>query len=607
VALKLVGICMDNNIKNVEVEQKNKVANQQSYQEIRVARQEDLLAEEKRLNKKKTELGYDNTSWEDLHLSIEDLDQAAASHVIALLDDYRAFQAQKQSLENTIYLEPSKLPEAVDAAEKLLLGNQDYIYQRSGKLVRVTKISNAPGDKNKLIKRSQDAIVIREIDQAFLTVYLTRAGNFVSFDARIGNLKKVDCPERISKYLIAKQEWNIPTLIGIINAPTLRTDGTILDCPGYDAVSGLLFLPGNDTFDKIPEQPTIEEAIQAANELLNILKGFPFEDEASKSVALAAILTALLRKSIETAPLFGFTAPKMASGKSLLADVITLIATGKPNSVIAQAENETEEKKRILALLIEGDPIICYDNIEKPFKSAALCSILTQREYKDRLLGGNETRTVLTNATFLVTGNNLVFMGDISTRSLLCKLDSQLERPEERSFDLDLRKYIPQNRSKLVKAGLTILRAYHVAGKPTQNIKPFGRFEEWSDLVRSALVWIGMADPCESRKDIENSDPIRILLSSFFIAWHEIFGSRPVKVKELVEQAFLLPNNADEVQEALREALLGLAGDSKDHINQRSLAKQLGAYKNRIESGFRLEQHGTRQGTSLWRIRKINT
>jgi putative DNA primase/helicase len=542
---------------------------------------------------------------DDLFNLIEDLDQATASQIIALRDEYWAFQKQKQSLENTIYLEPSKLPESVDAAEKLLLGNQDYIYQRSGKLVRVTKISNASGDKNKLIKRSQDAIIIKEIDQVFLTVYLTRAGNFVSFDARIGNVKKVDCPERIPRYLIAKQEWNIPTLTGIINAPTLRTDGTILDCPGYDAVSGLLFLPGDYTFDKIPEKPILEDAIQAANELLDILKGFPFEDEVSKSVALAAILTALVRKSIETAPLFGFTAPKMASGKSLLADVVALIATGKPNSVIAQAENETEEKKRVLALLIEGDPIICYDNIEKPFKSAALCSILTQREYKDRLLGGNETRTVLTNATFLVTGNNLIFEGDISTRTLLCKLDSQIEHPEERLFDLDLRKYIPQNRSKLVKAGLIILRAYHVAGKPTQNIKPFGRFEEWSDLIRSALVWIGLADPCESRKDIESSDPIRILLTSFFTTWYEIFGSTPVKVKELVRQAGLLSNETDEDHETLREALLELAGDNKDNINQRSLAKKLALYKHRIENGLRLEQCGTHQGTSQWRVRQV--
>jgi len=37
-------------------------------------------------------------------------------------------------------------------------------------------------------------------------------------------------------------------------------------------------------------------------------------------------------------------APKMSSGKSLLADVIGLIATGKVNCAISHAENEAEEK-----------------------------------------------------------------------------------------------------------------------------------------------------------------------------------------------------------------------------------------------------------------------
>ena len=38
-----------------------------------------------------------------------------------------------------------------------------------------------------------------------------------------------------------------------------------------------------------------------------------------------------------------------------------------------------EELKRM-----EGDPIICYDNIERPFGGPTICAILTQGEYKDR-------------------------------------------------------------------------------------------------------------------------------------------------------------------------------------------------------------------------------
>ncbi len=199
-------------------------------------------------------------------------------------------------------------------------------------------------------------------------------------------------------------------------------------------------------------------------------------------------------------------------------------------------------------------------------------------------------------------------MGDISTRTLLCKLDPQVERPEERSFTHDdLRTYTLENRSRFVRAALTILRAYHVAGRPAQNIKNFGRFEEWSAWVRSAIVWIGMADPCESRKEIEQSDPVRILLDSFFMCWYEIFEARPIKVKQLIEAMTSSPDVHPETTETMREALQELAADTKGVINQRTLAKKLSLYKNRIEGGLRLEIAGKNQGTFLWRIKKINT
>ena len=401
-------------------------------------------------------------------------------------DKAKELMDRERSIENIICIEQSKLHETIDAAENLLIrySEEFNLYQRSGCLVRVTKIAFVPNEKTK-IGRSTDAVIIKEIDQAYLTILLTKLGCFVKIDKNTGQMIKIDCPERIARYLLAKQEWRLPVLTGIINTPTLRSDGSILDTPGYDKISGMLFIAGSCNFTKIPESPTQEEIQQAKDNLLFVLKDFSFESDVDKSVAISAILTVLIRKSIATAPLFGFTAPKMGSGKSLLADVIGLIGIGKPNSVVAQAESDAEEKKRLMAILIEGDPVICYDNIEKPFGTAALCAVLTQREHKDRILGGTETRTVLTNATFLATGNNLTFIGDTSTRALLCKLDPGVERPEERSFDLNLHQYIPEHRSTLVVSGLIVLRAYHVAGRTKQNIKQFGRFEEWSDFVRS--------------------------------------------------------------------------------------------------------------------------
>jgi hypothetical protein len=187
---------------------------------------------------------------------------------------------------------------------------------------------------------------------------------------------------------------------------------------------------------------------------------------------MAAILTALIRPSLRTSPMFAFRAAKMGSGKSLLADIVSLIAAGRQAAVMSQGADENEDKKRMLPILAEGDPVAVIDNIERPFGSAALCSILTQTTWRDRVLGKSQTLSLPTaNTTWIATGNNIVFEGDITTRTLVCDLDPRCERPEERKFEVNLHRYIPEHRLDLVVAGLTVLRAYH-CGRPARHGAP---------------------------------------------------------------------------------------------------------------------------------------
>lgn len=581
--------------------------NQKNFDEIQAEAQQNLSKNEKDITSEIFELGYVSVTVEEFVGLEPDASkgQLACSQFIALKERCKEFLCQKDKFQNVVCIAQSKLPENIDAVENILINNKACpIYQRSGKLVRIVNVANIPQSKKNAVFRSRNSSVIKEVDTAFLTIFLTRIGDFIRWDARSKSFNKIDCPERISKYFIAEGEWKVPVLIGLINAPTLRINGSILDVPGYDNESGMFFVPGNCEFEKIPERPTKEDAEKAKESLLHPLKEFPFEDEASRSVVLAAILTSLIRKSIATAPLFGFTAPKMACGKSLLASIVATIATGKQNSVMAQSKNDDEEKKRLLAVLTEGDPIICYDNIEKPFGSTALCAILTQPEYKDRILGSSETRTVSTYTTFLATGNNLTFVGDISTRTLLCRLDPIVEYPEERLFDLDPLAYCLKNRGKLVRDGLVILLAYMNAGMPKQDIKQFGRFEAWSNWVRSSVVWIGMEDPCKSRKAIENTDPVRLALGRLLSCWHTFFGDKQVKARDVICASENHDN--DKNGEELKEAIIELIPSNRGTISAQSLGKVLLKYKKRIENGFRLEQMEKLQGTTLWRVQRVN-
>ncbi len=276
---------------------------------------------------------------------------------------------------------------------------------------------------------------------------------------------------------------------------------------GYDAASGLILDTGGATFDAVPDAPSREDAVAALAKLKWIIEGFPFvEDDAgrspSRSVALSALLTAVCRRSLRTAPMHGFTAPTMGTGKSLLTDAVALLAMGRPATVLNQSGDGDgeEERKRLMSVLMQSDPVVVIDNVDRPMGGARMCSILTQETWQDRMLGGNDQGHVSTRTLWLVNGNNLEFREDMSRRAILCTMDAGMERPAERKFEVDLKVEVPRRRHELVPAALTVLRAFIVAGRPgLEKLTPFGGFEDWSNLVRGALVWAGGADTARLR------------------------------------------------------------------------------------------------------------
>ena len=68
----------------------------------------------------------------------------------------------------------------------------------------------------------------------------------------------------------------VSKLAGIVRAPTLRPDGTILQDSGYDRATGLMLVP-SCTFPTVPETPTLDDAQKAVAELFDVVADFPFE------------------------------------------------------------------------------------------------------------------------------------------------------------------------------------------------------------------------------------------------------------------------------------------------------------------------------------------
>ncbi len=267
------------------------------------------------------------------------------------------------------------------------------------------------------------------------------------------------------------------------------------------------------------------------------------------------MLTALVRRSLPTAPLHGYNAPVAGSGKSLLVDLASLLASGNLAPVIAQGRTEEETEKRLDAALIAGDAVISLDNCTLPLRGDKLCMALsTAGSLSLRILGLSKNALVVNNAALFATGNNLEIEGDMTRRVILCSVNPKVERPELRAFKMDPVATLREKRPAYVMMALMILRAYIVAGRPDVGTTPLAGFVDWSRLVRDALVWLGEKDACATMDDIIKVDPKREQLVNLLHAWHVALGDREVTAAEIIDAATAGAMAQEPETEATREA-----------------------------------------------------
>lgn len=500
----------------------------------------------------------------------------------------------------------------VDAGQAALLALPDgpVLFQRARRLSIIARGVTPP----RWLHRPADAPVIIEAQAPYLEELATKAARWEKYDKRAKRGEKwveVPPPTRFVKTLQARPTWPFPLLEGIMHSPTLRPDGSLLDTPGYDSDTGLFFDSNGTTFPAIPQQPTLDNARSAIGLLQEVIQDFPFAEPWHFSAWLSAALSVVCRYTIRgPVPMHGITATTRGSGKGLLADTIALIGIGHLAARWSQVFDEDEERKRLLSLALDGDPLVCIDNITAPLGSGALAMALTASSIKDRLLGVNQTKEAPLSAVFLCTGNNVQYVGDVARRVVPIGLDPKCERPEERTGFVhpDLIAWVQRERPRLTMAALTIVKAYFEAGCPSQGLTPLGSFEAWSNLIRQALVWAGEADPCEGRKDIEaTSNPEFERIDVLLHAWHACYDTQAVTLKRAVQDIGMYatrgqgepPNKWNDLHDAL--SAFDERYDGKT-LNTRAIGKSLPGIAGRVIDGLRLIRAGTYKHAAQWRL-----
>ena len=505
------------------------------------------------------------------------------------------------------------LTKVVDETSKAL--GAAPVYQRQGKLADVVRDATCGPDE---IVRPKGTPRIRYLPKPRLHEVVEQHVDFCKRTKKDGKWeeKQVHVPPRVVPTLEARGEWaHIRPLAGIATYPVLRPDGSLLTRPGYDYQTGLIYEA--DVTVTVPSRPTQKDATNAIETLLDPLQDFPFEQDAHSSTLLAALLTILARPAIDgPTPLFLLDANERGSGKTLLADFLGMIATGKSLPRRTACESPEEWKKVLLAIGIAADPVILIDNVTKMLRSDALDAVLTGTQYRERLLGKNEDVTVDIKTVFLATANNATLSADIVRRCVHVRLECESERPAEREgFKYPhLLDHVRKHRSELLSAALTVLRAYVVAEKPKQELRPMGSYEAWSAIVRGALVWAGLPDPAATQVGLQDgADPEGDTLELLLPAWEAVHGSNAVTVRDLLSD-LKGPETEDhgnsrftDDQLALRDAI-GVLCDTMPGAmpSARRLGNRLRHLRGRVRRG-RIIEAGKKLETGIpWNVRKVS-
>ena len=485
----------------------------------------------------------------------------------------------------TVILQQDEFVTVAEEVEALLRATCPWLFRRGNSLV-VPAYREAKASDGTTIKTCS----FTEVLAPLLQEYMSLSAKFQQWKGTVTpRLVNIDPPADLAVRILCRSpHWLFAEPRGILLAPTIDYHGRIISQRGYDRATGL-YLAVVPRMPAIPERPTREDAMAALRLLKDLLKEFPFEGETedqkdpnvSCSTALSGLITPVCRGCFNLAPGHAFKAPDKGNGKSYCVSLSSAISTGEKCPVISQGWNQEELEKRVSAEVLAAPPMVSIDNISGNLKSDTLCQALEQPRVKVRIFGKLKNPVVENPGTiWFFTGNNFTIAGDLNRRILHSHINANNPFPWLREFKQKPFDMIIADRGKYIAACLTIVKALIIAGRPAA-LRPLASYEDWSQTVRGALVWLGEADPVESTETAAVDDPELRELGELFDVWPEY--NKELRVADLIKMCDGGWNDPDfKDTSELRRVLFDIAG-SDGKINHRKLGRWLGSRVNKMD------------------------
>lgn len=535
------------------------------------------------------------------------------------VDDFEV-PAPAESPRPQIRWEPGELSKVVARAELALRNRERGIYVRGTTLVRAH--ASSTGDASEAgetwstddqLRRPEGAVSLSIVERVDLQLDLEESATWWKWyqSPAPGEWRRIGAPVLLADAVLAhKRARVLPQLVGLSLVPILLGDGRVVARPGYDPTTRLLLaLPPE--WPAPLEEPTRADAEAALARLRELVGTFPWATPEDESVGIATMMTAVLRASMDRAPMTVYTAPTAGTGKSKLAHVAAVLATGTAGRAIEWSRNDEENTKVLTGALLQGEPVILLDNLDVGLRGSLLCSALTEPEVSLRVLGSTGQHPTPCRSLILGTGNGVVIDGDLTRRVMRCTLNAGMEHPERRHFDTDPVREAAARREELVNDVLTIARARIRLHDGRSGL--WSSYGQWGYLVRDSLTWLGMPDPVLVTERAADEDPEREMLTTVLESWRAYFGTGPVTASELIDRGNRatregIPPGAEkdgelreEAAERLHEAWRSIGGGRP--LTTKALGKWLSRYKDRPVRGMEIRRGAQSYGVRLWHLK----
>lgn len=343
------------------------------------------------------------------------------------------------------------------------------------------------------------------------------------------------CPETLARRLLGHGEYpGVQSIKAAVPMPTARPDGSVITEQGLDVSTGL-YLLGAPIRDPRALAGAELEACRAR--VWAPFREFPFANDAARGTLVAALLTAVVRPALDTAPAFLVNAQVHGTGKTLLSEALMIAATGS-TAPLTLPDDPAEQGKTLISMLLEGPRGVLFDNVMSVLKpNATFCSAMTSESYRARGLGGMKLVSVSNRALWVLNGNNVELRGDVVRRVLSIVLDSP-ENPETQRHDFDPREVIRGGLAEYRADLLDLIVSYQAEGMPLQSREGMASFEQWNRLVRNCVLWLGFADPLQTLKEAQAEDGETMLLRRMLTVWYERFGDEAMLLRDLAAHPF---------------------------------------------------------------------